>query len=90
MNTQELHAMLERLHTELADANPVDEASLKLLQDLRDDIQGVLHQSEEDQTYRYRSIRRRLTEVIGHFEVSHPTLTANMARVIDGLGQMGI
>lgn len=90
MNTQELHAMLEKLHTELANADTLDEASMRLLQDLRDDIQEVLHQSEEDQTGRYRSIRRRLTEAIEHFEVSHPTLTANMSQVIDGLGQMGI
>jgi predicted component of type VI protein secretion system len=83
----ELERHLADLHAELARTRSVDPASRELLEGVRRDIESVLERSDEP---RRSSLRERLEAAIGHFEESHPVLTATMGRVIDQLANLGI
>ncbi|NTW70601.1 MAG: DUF4404 family protein [Chlorobiaceae bacterium] len=87
MEQQKLRDLLETLHRELESVDSVDETTLNVLSNLREDIaklvdeEGAIHESE--------SRLERMNEAVGHFEADHPQLSMTIQYVLDSLARMG-
>ncbi len=86
MNDKKLDSLLEQVHDELQKVDKVDAASLKLLQDLEQDVQSLLKKSEVETP----SILGRMQKAVERFEVEHPTLTTLLSEVSTILSNAGI
>lgn len=87
---KQLRRTLERLHEEIEETDFVDANDEKLLRELMADITRVLDASAERREVEEESIGERLSEAIQRFEKSHPTLAANIERVIDAFGRLAV
>ncbi len=90
MNEQGLRNLLEQLHAELEHTQSVDEKGRELLRDLGSDIRELLARSEEDPTRANQSLLGRLEESISYLEVTHPTLTNTLSKLLETLSNAGI
>ena len=86
MNDKKLDALLEQVHAELQKVDKVDADSLKLLQDLKQDVQSLLKKSEVETP----SVLDRMQKAVERFEVDHPTLTTLLSEVSTILSNAGI
>lgn len=86
MNAKKLETLLEQVHAELQKVNQVDPESLRLLQDLEQDVQSLLKKSDVETP----SILERMQEAVERFEVEHPTLTTLLSEVSAVLSNAGI
>jgi len=86
---KETTRILRQLQRQLQDLDSLGEADQKLVEQLRNDIDLLLSHSREVAASSH-SVREQLEKGVGRFEVSHPELTAVMARLIDALSNMGI
>lgn len=82
---EKLRQSLEELHTELEQAQSLDDETRKLLQHLMQDIQAILRSSSPKQ---YASLDKRLRDAIQQLEESHPSLVLTIGRVLDHLAQV--
>lgn len=82
---QKLRQMLEQVHDEMKQIQDVDDKALELLKGLHDDIEGILEPTTEEVADRYESVTERLEDAIEHFEISHPTFSTVMSRLVDAL-----
>lgn len=84
MNDQELDTLLQQLKDEIKNTQAVDEKGAELLRGLDTDIHRLLKRSgtqpEPDS----------LQDALRHFEVTHPKLTALIARLLESLSNAGI
>lgn len=83
--------LLKKLHETLGGAAAPSKISAddrKLLEQLSRDIQRLL--GREAAAHEPRTLADQLQEAITRFEVTHPDLTATMARAAKTLGDMGI
>ena len=90
MDNESLKKELEQLHAELKKTQPGDQAQTELLQHLIKDVQASLASSGEIDTELHTSLTARLTQAIELFEISHPTLTVQMDRLLNILSSAGI
>ena len=96
MNREELTALLQRLHTELAARPQVDASTREALQTLDADIQRVLAQSEEQAANDPRAdedqgdINALAQTLEAKLETDHPVLVGTLRDLMDRLGKMGI
>ena len=84
-----LRATLKELEEELSSVEAFDAETAEMLQEVVREIQVALH-SQDPASLRHSSLTDRLGDVTEQFEITHPTLTGILTRIIDGLGQMGI
>jgi uncharacterized protein len=82
--------MLEKLQSEIKNAETLDAHQRELLLSLERDIEALLAETGEAQAQPEPSFLERLTEAQQHFEISHPSLTLAIGHVLDVLSQMGI
>jgi hypothetical protein len=86
---EKLRSTLHELEQQLQSIESLDEETRKLLQDSVDDLHRQLDRQPKEPLEPQRLIDRlRATEE--RFQVSHPTLSGMVLRVIDALGQLGI
>jgi hypothetical protein len=90
MDNQELRKLLEQLHGEIENTDTVDEKGQELLRDLGGDIQQLLNRSEGDQLQPDPSILTSLEKTIDHLEITHPTLTLTLSKLMTILNNAGI
>lgn len=90
MDEPALRKLLEQLHTEIEHTQSVDEKGRELLRDLGSDIRELLARSEADQAQAQQSLLGRLEESISYLEVSHPTLTNTISKILESLSNAGI
>ena len=90
MDDQKLRELIEKLHNEIQNTHSVDEKGQELLLHLESDIQGLLAQSGGHDTPLRPSTIRRLEEGLDHFEVTHPTLTILISKLLEALSNVGI
>jgi hypothetical protein len=88
MPEQNLHQMLEQLHTELQNADALDDRSRDLLRSVLGDIEDLLERKKKGT--QPGSIVERLREAVIGFEKTHPTLTDAIGRLADALAGIGI
>lgn len=87
MDKPKLRATVAELEKEL-DSAELDDQSRQRLRQAVQDIRAALH--EDEVGLQSQSLIQRLSEVTAKFEGSHPELTSVVARLVDGLAQMGI
>ncbi|NEX13293.1 MAG: DUF4404 domain-containing protein [Prosthecochloris sp.] len=88
MEKQRLRELLEQLHQELEQTNTVDESTVEVLADLKEDINRLVQEEtriEDEQ----EGLTERLNDAVGHFEEDHPKLSMVMQHVLDSLARMG-
>ena len=85
--TDKLDTLLEQVHAELQKVDKVDADSLKLLQDLEQDVQSLLKKADAIET---PSIQERMQKAVEQFEVEHPTLTTLLSEISTILSNAGI
>ncbi len=90
MDKNELHDLLNQLHEEISNTKEVDEKGLALLRDLEADITALLERSDETLEPVHPTIFKTMKETIIHFEVTHPTLTEQVAKISEILSGAGI
>ncbi len=90
MDERAITELLNELHGKLENTNTITGKDRELLKQLAVDIQALLAHSGDLAAANHRSVVDRLQESIAGFEVSHPDLTATMARVSKALADMGI
>lgn len=97
MNRQELNALLEKLHAELAASPQVDDALKQSLQALDQDIQRVLSQAPAEAAATASAepgdepdINALAQALEAKLEAGHPYLVNTLRELMDRLGKMGI
>ena len=90
MDNQELLALIEQLHAEIQKTRTIDEKGQELLVDLESDIRRLLIQIGGIPAPVRPSTLRRLEEGLDHFEVTHPTLTILLSKLLEALSNVGI
>ena len=88
MDNQELRKLLEQLHSEIEHTESIDEKGREQLRDLATDIGELLARS--DSAKPQSSLLERLEDSISYLEVTHPTLTQTLSRVLETLSNAGI
>lgn len=91
MNREELTALLQTLHAELATHPQVDASTREALQTLDADIQRVLAQpSEQTAADEQGDINALARTLEAKLETDHPVLVGTLRDLMDRLGKMGI
>ncbi|MFN8401346.1 MAG: DUF4404 family protein [Anaerolineales bacterium] len=86
MNDKKLDALLEQVHAELQKVDKVDADSLKLLQDLQQDVQELLDKADVETP----PVLARMQKAMQQFELDHPALTALISELSTVLSNAGI
>jgi hypothetical protein len=90
MDNKSLIKELEKLHTELKNTEPSDQAQRDSLEHLIKDVQDSLASSGEIPPELHTSLTARLTQAMELFEITHPLLTARMDKLLEILSSAGI
>ena len=91
MDDEELRKMLEELHQRIERTDSVDEKGRELLSHLSVDIRNLLERTGHEERLRGNEWEiGRLEELVRHFEVSHPGLTAALSQLLNILNNAGI
>jgi len=90
MDNKELRNSLQQIQAEIKNTQTVDDKGSDLLRDLDGDIRSLLDRSEEDLMQLHPSVVQRMEGALYHFEVSHPSLTTLISRLLDSLSNAGI
>jgi DNA-binding GntR family transcriptional regulator len=90
MDDPKLREQLEQLQAEIRQSRSVDEEGKALLRDLDADIHDLLARSAGEAVEVQPSTVDRLQDSLTYFEVSHPSLTALIAKLLETLSNAGI
>jgi len=90
MENEKLQKLLEQVQNELEHTQDIDAQGQEMLQALDKDIKNLLGRIEKGQLQAHPSTIQRLENTIDHFEVTHPTLSATLAKLLAVLGNAGI
>jgi hypothetical protein len=88
MEPKQLDQLLEKIRATIQNADNVDEKGRKILQDLEQDISGLLEKTEK--TPPVDSVLERMKNAMEHFEATHPILTAMLSDASAILSNAGI
>ncbi|NCF62871.1 MAG: DUF4404 family protein [Gammaproteobacteria bacterium] len=87
MTEQNLKQLLNSLHDALEDTDKVDSDTLKLVQDLDEDINRLLEAGSDDDV---DNVMDRAKSVETRFAVDHPVAERFLREIIDALSKVGI
>jgi hypothetical protein len=90
MEGKKIFTLLGELHNEITKINSIDEQGQALLQDIDHDIQQLLQRSGNLERDENDLAILHLGDSIRHFEVTHPTLTATLSKLMAVLSNAGI
>jgi hypothetical protein len=90
MDDPEFNKLLEQLHQEIEHTRNVGGKEKALLRDLSGDIRNLLDRSDSEDMQVPPVSVEKLEETIGLLEISHPTLTSLMSRLLAILSNAGI
>lgn len=90
MENKELRELLTQLHDEIQNTNEVDTKGAELLRDLESDIAALIERSEKETIELHPANALNLENTLKHFEVTHPTLTELIAKILETLSNSGI
>jgi hypothetical protein len=86
---QNLRELLERLHSELEQADAMDEKGNEMLRHLDRDIRTLLKRSGT-KVQADEPMLERLQDTIDHFETSYPNLTMMLSEMMTILSNAGV
>ncbi len=89
MKEQYLRDSLENLHSELKNANKIDDESRKILHKIVSDIYELLERAEASTEAENQNLLERLKDSYLKFEVSHPELAEEINIVINSFSNIG-
>lgn len=87
MTEQNLKTLLNSLHDALEKTDKVDDETLKLVQDLDEDINRLLEADSDDEV---DNVMDRARSVETRFAVDHPVAERFLREIIDALAKVGI
>ena len=96
---EELSQTLNRLHEQLSQSPPLDEATVQSLRALLDEIEAATARGEVAESADYvataesdddLSLSQRMRDAVEDFESRHPQLTVTLSQIADTLAEMGI
>jgi phosphate uptake regulator len=87
MTDQNLKTLLNRLHEVLDKTDKVDDDTLKLVQELDEDINRLLDADSDDD---FDNVMDRARSVETRFAVDHPVAERFLREIIDALAKVGI
>lgn len=90
MDNDELRKLLQQLHEEINSVEAADEKGSRFLRHLDRDIYVFLERTDEHPVQLRPPFMRRLENTLFHFEVTHPSLTAAISRLLAYLSNAGI
>ncbi len=90
MDNQELRDLLERTHAEIENTQSIDPEGQALLRHVDADIRELLDRSEDAQVQAHPDMLDRIEASVDYFEVTHPTLTTALSKLLDTLSLSGI
>lgn len=90
MDENNLHTLLEKLHSQIENAQTIGKDDLEQLRDLEADIRALLERSNAAGVEQPPTLFKRLEESVGVFEVTHPTLAVTISDVMVILSNAGI
>ena len=90
MDKQGLRTLLEQLQNELEHTESMDDKGQELLRNIDKEIHVLLTRSEQDHVQASSSTVSSLQDAVDYFEVTHPTLTATLVKLLTVLGNAGI
>lgn len=90
MDEQNLRKLLEQLHQELETNQNIDENGRDLLRHLGRDINEFLDGTTQGQEGSHHSLLEQLEESIRYLEVTHPTVTLTLSKILESLSTAGI
>jgi hypothetical protein len=90
MENNSLHDHLAKVHAELTEAVRADPKSRETLNEMMQDIHGLIDKPADMTASSRGSLPDRLERVAVQFEADHPTLAASARRLVDLLGEVGI
>lgn len=90
MENKELRELLVQLHDEIGKTQALDAQGTELLRDLEADIAALLERSGEEPGVVRPQSTRGLEDTLSHFEVSHPTLSALIEKLLEVLSNSGV
>ncbi|MFW6168991.1 MAG: DUF4404 family protein [Planctomycetota bacterium] len=86
---EKLREIVKQLETELDSLDPLDAESRQVLEEALKELRSALGQTDTA-SLQSESLFQRLRDAEEHFQVSHPTISGLVLRMINGLGQLGI
>ena len=86
---EKLKEIIGQLENELASLDTVDEQAQAVLSDAIKELRTALGKKETD-SLQTESLIERLRAAEGDFQMSHPTLSGIVLRMINALAQLGI
>jgi hypothetical protein len=89
MQDKQLRQLIANLHTELQDADSVDDESRAMLQQLIGDIEK-LADGDEGANDAGTSAVDQVEQAALKFETEHPRLSMTLGELMDALGKLGI
>ena len=89
MEEEQLRKTLDQLHRELEQNPKLAIKERERLQHLAHDIEALLRE-EPPPSVQVESVNRRLESEIAEFEMTHPTLTETMSKLLAILSSAGI
>lgn len=87
---EKLKAIVGELEAELESLDSLPPEAQRVLEEAVTELNAVLGKSELPATIASQSLVDRLRVAEEDFAVSHPTLAGVVARILHGLGQLGI
>lgn len=85
-----LRSLVKELEAELATLETVDAESQRALTETLRELRTALSGRVGDELLWSESVVERLRDAEENFQVSHPTVSGLVVRMIDALGQFGI
>ena len=85
-----LKSLVKELEAELATLDTADAESQQALAETLRDLRTALSSRVDTESLSSESVVERLRDAEGNFQVSHPTISGLVVRMIDALGQLGI
>jgi|GEM_PF-1606325 len=90
MENNNLHDLLEKLHSQIEDASALNKDDLEQLRALESDLRALLERSNAEAAEGQPSVLEQLEKSVGMFEVSHPTLAVTITDLMVILSNAGI
>lgn len=90
MDKQELRKLLDQLHSEIENAESIEDSDREQLRHLAGDIGDLLARSSSRTVKAQPPLLERMEDSISYLEVTHPTLTQTLSKIIETLSNAGI